>query len=356
MRVLAMTLAWTLRGVPMPGQVAGANAAQTGTEAPVATLRVFVDLVQVPVLVLNDHLEPLRDVDPSRFTVSVDSGPEKHPRHVRVEGDDPVALGIFLDVNARRSVMGKTGVALANLGSVALRAPDHVTVFAMDCHLFRSMSYARAQPALLEEGVDRALAAGEKALKIKQGCREQVYLWDAVYRVLLELAAQQGRRVLIVVSNGEDRGSKHTWNEVRLLAQSAGVAIFGLTAYTGEPLDVFGNQRPGLGGEDPFRVLSETSGGILLPTDRDDLSKQMARIMAMVRQRYVVEFSRPRDNAPGMHDLLVKVAKGHPLVRPSGVSMSIPDPAVEKDSMTIPRDTTDAPEFGKRTILKPKPN
>ena len=336
----------------------GTLCAQSGTvagEAPVPTLRVFVNLVQVPVLVLNSHLETVKGVDPSRFTVSIDSGPAAPPRHVRVEGDDPIALGVLLDVSGRSGVMGKMGDAFKKLSSAGLHPVDHVTVFARECHLFRSLSYTTPQPTLLADGIDRALAAWGRTAKRSPACTGEVHLWDAMYRVLQELSTQPGRRVLIAVSDGEDHGSKHSWNEVRYLAQGAGVAIFGLMDYDGDPFNGFGKQQAG-GGEDPFQIVSERSGGLILNGESADVAKQLSRVLTLVRQRYVVEFILPRQNVGGEHDLLVKVAKGHPLVRPSGVSVLLPDPAVENDPMTIPQDTTNAPELGKRKILTPKPS
>jgi hypothetical protein len=49
----------------------------------------------------------------------------------------------------------------------------------------------------------------------------------------------------------------------------------------------------------------------------------------------------------------VKIAKGEELfVRPSGISIPLPDPELEKDPSTIHADTAVAPEQGNRRIMK----
>ncbi len=45
--------------------------------------------------------------------------------------------------------------------------------------------------------------------------------------VATELSKLPGRRVILVVTDGRDRGVR-TWNEVRSYTQAAGVAVFGM--------------------------------------------------------------------------------------------------------------------------------
>ena len=72
----------------------GAAKAQEEASAPApadaaATLHVYVNRIQVPVLVLSNSHEPVKPIAADRFRVSLDSGPLFHPTHIREEGRIP---------------------------------------------------------------------------------------------------------------------------------------------------------------------------------------------------------------------------------------------------------------------------
>jgi hypothetical protein len=84
------------------------------------------------------------------------------------------------------------------------------------------------------------------------------------------------------------------------------------------------------------------------------MPKRLVDLIAIIRDRYIVEFARARNDSPGEHGILVTVSN-HPsaYIRPAGVTIMMRDPDAENDPNTIPRDTTDAPELGKRKPIKP---
>ena len=82
-------------------------------------------------------------------------------------------------------------------------------------------------------------------------------------------------------------------------------------------------------------------------------TKQLVKFATMVRERYIIEFARARNDTPGEHSILVTI-KQYPsaYVRPAGVTILLPDAELANDPDTIPRDSTDAPELGPRKPLK----
>src|ERR1700761_5389946 len=63
------------------------------------TLHAYTNLVQIPTLVLGKDLTQLPRIDEGRFFVSLDGGRKLRVTHARLEGDDPIALTILLDVS-----------------------------------------------------------------------------------------------------------------------------------------------------------------------------------------------------------------------------------------------------------------
>ncbi len=151
-----LLLCLLLTAIRLPGR---AQEHTAGSEEKVTTLHVYLDLIQVPVLVLDRSLNRMKPVDPAKFRVSLDSGPEFRPRRVRQQGEDPIALGILLDTSEgdAKGMLKNIDFAVASLAPESLEVRDHVSVYGFDCHLTRSLNGISANPAQLKVGVDVAL-------------------------------------------------------------------------------------------------------------------------------------------------------------------------------------------------------
>jgi hypothetical protein len=327
-------------------------------EEPIHTLHVYADLVQVPTLVLGRNREPLKTQIPEKnFSVSIDNGPWFQVTHVRQEGNDPISLAILLDPSgAAADLMPKIGDAIAALAPSSLSARDHVSIYVMDCGSTRSLNNISVDSAALKLGVDLALKPSilRKQDQHAANCEQSVHLWDAIGNVTGELRKLPGRRVILVVTDGRDRGSVRLWKDVRASAQAAGVAVFGLTN-TAVALGWNGAAWRHQSDANTFQAICELNGGTLIATSPDSIRKTLEQSIAMLRQRYIVEFPRPSNSTEGEHDMRIKIAKnGDDFIRPSGISIPIQDPALLADPTTVRSDTSHAPEQGKRRTLNPK--
>ena len=337
----------------------------------VPTLHVYTNLIQIPTLVLGPSRELIkRPIAENRFSVSIDEGPWFPAIHVRPEGDDPIALSILLDVNGDTAVlMPKISEALAELARSSLHPQDRISLYAMDCSLMRSLASAPPDSALVKRGADAVLEPWTLRKKRKQNCEQSIHLWDALAVVEVETSKLSGRRVILAVTDGQDRGSKHTWNELAKFAQDSGTAVFGLRyveyqSWGGGPTT---GRRNGAGPfvainsgpqnvEDAWSFVTESSGGIVTTTsDTKSLGMTLGQVLAMVRGRYIVEFPRPSNSTAGSHEMQVKVAKSNYMTRPSGISVPLPDAALAADPTTIQSGPSAAPEQGKaKSATQPK--
>jgi hypothetical protein len=328
-------------------------------DEPIHTLHVYTNLIQIPTLVLGPNRERIKTpIVESRFSVSIDAGPWFRATHVRQEGDDPISLSILLDVSGdSANLMAKMTEAIAGLEPVYLHPKDHVSIYALDCSLFRSLNDVPAYSARLKIGVEEALESWTTRMRDrrKATCSERAHLWDAIGHLAAELEKLPGRRVLLVVSQGADDGSTHTWNEVRAYAQSAGVAIFGVTYVPDYARDT-GHAFSRWSSEDPFHLLCELSGGMVFLSSTRSLQEQLKTFTTTVRERYIVEFPRPSNATSGEHGMQVKIAKGDlDFVRSAGISVPIPDPGLLADPTTVSVGPQQTPEMGNRhTMSKPQ--
>ena len=323
-------------------------AAQTSENASSSTLHVYTNLVQIPTLVLGNDRKPMARIDEQRFFVSLDGGRRLRATHARLEGDDPISLTILLDLSqSDPGIMLGADQAIASLAPLSLHAKDEVSIYALDCQLIRPTDQGATDAATLKQQVDLVLRQSQSRDRrdTKQRCQNPSNLWDSLVTIVQALSMQRGRRVILAVTDGVDRGSRNSWNALRDFAQTRSVAIFGLV----QPGNLRDTQN-----EAPFNDLCQLSGGILLPTPAKDLGKQLAWAVTLIRSRYIVEFPRPVTTVGGNYSLHITISKNsEAMVRPTGSQVPIDDPAILNDPTTVPSDLSRTPELGRRKILTP---
>jgi hypothetical protein len=332
-----------------------AQGAASPGDAPIHTLHVYTNVIQIPTLVLGPNGERIKKpIAESRFSVSIDDGPWFRATHVRPEGDDPISLSILLDVSGDATeLMPKIGDAIANLAPLYLHPKDRFSVYGLDCALVGPSSDAPADSERLKHEVDDALLAWTERTndRHQEKCKQSIHLWDAVRFVASELYKRPGRRVLLVVSDGHDEGSKDSWNEVREYAQSAAVAVFGLS-YIPDYLTDTRRTTQQWGSEDPFHAVCELSGGEVLFTSPRLLAKTLESFTSTLRERYIVEFPRPSNGTAGKHGMEVRIGRGGGyFVRSTGIAVPVPDAAVLTDPTTVSSGPKEAPVEGTRRIM-----
>jgi hypothetical protein len=323
-------------------------AAQTSENASSLTLHVYTNLVQIPTLVLGDDRKPIARIDERRFFVSLDGGRKLRATHARLEGDDPISLTILMDLSqSNPGIMLSADQAIASLAPLSLHAKDEVSIYALDCQLIHPTDQGATDAATLKRQVDLVLRQSQSRDQrdTKPRCQKPLYLWDSLASIVQTLSNRPGRRVILAVTDGVDRGSRNSWNALRFFAQTRSVAIFGLV----QPADLR-NRRD----EVPFNDVCQMSGGILLPTAAKDLEKRLAWAVTLIRARYIVEFPPPVSTVAGHYSLDITISeRPKAFIRPTGMELPTDDPAILNDPTTVPSDSSRTPELGNRKILSP---
>jgi len=323
-------------------------AAQTSGNANSLTLHVYTNLVQIPTLVLGKDLKPIPRIDERSVFVSLDGGRKLRATHARLEGDDPISLAILMDLSqSDPGIISGAGQAIASLAPLSLYANDEVSIYALDCHLIRPKDQWIKDAGTLRQQVDAVLQQSQSRDQrdTKRRCQNPMNLWDSLATIIQTLSKRPGRRVILAMTDGVDRGSRNSWNAVRFFAQVKSVAIFGLV----QPADLR-NRRD----EVPFNDVCQMSGGILLPTAAKDLEKRLAWAVTLIRARYIVEFPPPVSTVAGHYSLDITVSeRPKAFIRPTGMELPTDDPAILNDPTTVPSDSSRKPELGNRKILSP---
>jgi hypothetical protein len=371
--IFALTLAPTM--AQTPAAATPAPSPSTTTPPPIQTLHVYANLEQIPVLVLTaDHLR-VKSVDTSQFRVSLDSGRPFIPAHIRREGDDPISLAILIDTSRpKNGLLPQLAQSLAELPPHYLQPQDRIAVYQFDCNLIRTMYFKPADSATLKNALDTALAdwqshreppattKNEPPPPPPPPCKQSMPLWDSMTKAIVDLGQQPGRRVLLVVTDGQDDGSKSTWAQVMNSAQIESVAVFALTnimqiQVKSEAMinrEVIRHSPLMPQAEDKLDQICELSGGLEIEGESRFESYQLKEFTQMLRERYILEYSRGKDRKAGRHSLQVALINGDSLyVRPSGTSAPIASQDEINGLNTTPANPSSKPVEGKRRVLPP---
>ncbi len=307
------------------------------------TLHVYSRLVQIPTLVLSPSLQPLPPIDPHSFNVSIDTGPLFRPNRGRLEGDDPITLAILLDVSGdQSSLLPVFSQSLSAWATQSLRPHDRVSIYAIDCDLIRTTNNEPPNPSVLQRGLDAAITSPITLGNKKHGtCGNSILLWNSMVVVMKQLAQLPGRRVLLVVSNGFDGHSTVKQDSLKAHATVDAVTIFAIAART-SLIYPWGRT---------MNSICEESGGILLITSPQDLLQRLDHFIDLLRKRYVLSFYMPAEPTPGTHIMHVTIDHTDAFIRPSGISVPLPDPT----PTDIPSDAPYTPAPGTAPPMQPHP-
>lgn len=228
---------------------------------------VSVRVVQVNTSVIDRRGVFVRGLTREQFKVLEDGQPQVITHFAAEEA--PLELVVAMDVS------GSMGFAIDDLKQAVrqflskLRPADQVTLVAFNEEMF-VLTQRESNSATLDQAVDRLTAWGGTAL------------YDVVIRSLKLLSRQQGRRGLIVFSDGEDQASQATLAEVDRAVKGSDATLF--TVGLGRSQD-----QKAL--RDTLEQLSEGSGGRALFADRpSELGPTFAELLEELTNQYLIGY------------------------------------------------------------------
>jgi VWFA-related protein len=238
---------------------------------------VRVELVELPVVVLNANGMPVTGLELEDFTVYEDE------EEVEVEGfgttaDLPLSLAIAVDTSGsmiedfpkvRRAVRGFTDELLEE-GDQAV--------------LIRFSWDARVQVNWTDN--IRALVGDLDTVTPEGGTS----LHDAVVRSLEQFRGRRGRQAVVLLTDGEDTTSRTDWKVAERFAHTMRIPVFSIGLGVGK-LDF--SSRKILKG-----LATETGGEAFFPKEVEELPAVYARIAELLRSQYLLWYPSPSEKAP----------------------------------------------------------
>jgi len=288
---------------PSPDEAPVSHApAPVADDVPVATFNMNVNLVNVYFTVrakdgiLTPHLTK------EDCTVLEDKEPQKLKGFV-AENDQPLTLGILLDTSySQRRVLALEQDTGSQFLQQVIRRQDQAFVLSVDVNVDilqdLTSSVRLLTHALNKAEINAGVSFGPGPVPTAGGPRGTI-LYDAVYLASREkLSRETGRKVLILLTDGQDEGSHTKLNEAIAAAQKANAVVYVILI---ADVQSYLEQGEGYYGYSPMKKMAEETGGrvINVGNNAKKLEAAFAQIEDELRTQYVASYTPSNSKQDG---------------------------------------------------------
>jgi VWFA-related protein len=307
----------------VPSRV-GAQPPSSSNEETDAAIKVDVDVVSLYCTVHNKQNGLVGSLTKNDFDLAEDMKPQTIKYFSR-ETDIPLTMGLLVDVSgSQQNLIEIERQAASQFFSSVLKQKDvaFLLSFGADSELLQDIT---GTPRLLQQGLGR--------LKLNTGYsgptsgpvptmnhQRGTVLYDAVYLAAHDmLATESGRKAIILITDGEDEGSKLSMKEAIEAAQKADSIIYGIL-YVDRRF--YGGFSMGYSGESVLKQMADETGGRLFTVGgKNSLESIFQQIQEEMRSQYLIGYTPTNSNKDGSYrkidlhthdkDLKVQVRKGY---------------------------------------------
>jgi Ca-activated chloride channel homolog len=269
-------------------------------------LVVNVDLVNVIFTLTDRKGRFVTNMDQSQLKIYEDNRPQAITNFAQ-ETDLPLSVGILIDTSSsiRDKFHFEQEAAIDFLARTLRRGKDKAFFLSFDSAI-----------ELVQDFTDDPQILAKAIQDVRPGGGTKLY--DAIYLVCQEKLKQQtGRKIIILISDGDDNLSIQTLASVLETAQKSDVVIYAISTNS----EGFSAQASPRNDRVLKRLAEDTGGRCFFPFKAEDLSVSFQNIGTELRSQYSLAYrsSNPsRDGSfrsiriePEQHQLKVKTRRGY---------------------------------------------
>jgi Ca-activated chloride channel homolog len=249
------------------------------------TIRTRSDEVNVIFTVTDKHGRFIKDLKQNQFKVLDDNRPPKEIKKFEAETNLPLRVGLLIDASnsIRDRFLFEQQAAVEFLHQTIRPKTDKAFVLAFD-EVWETTQDFTNDLDKLTKGVNAIRPGGGTAM------------WDAVYyacrdKLMKESSGETVRRVIILVSDGDDNQSRALRSEAIAMAQRAGVIVYTISTNLSNIHD---------SGDHNLQALADATGGqAFTPFKLSELSENFNDIQQELRSQYSLSYKPDQFEANG---------------------------------------------------------
>ncbi|MGA2745199.1 MAG: VWA domain-containing protein [Candidatus Sulfotelmatobacter sp.] len=312
---------------PPADQQSGNQQTDDQNQQPTETLKVNVNVVQVFFNVKDKHGALMPNLTKADFEISEDSKPQT-VKYFTAETNLPLTLGILIDSSGSqlRVLDMEKEVGGAFLKQILTDKDEAFVIdFNVDASLLQDFTrdVHRLQKALnsvkINAGFTTGPIPGAGGGPVPTAAQAGTVLYDAVYLSAHDMLAKEvGRKAMILLTDGEDEGSKLKIRDAIEAAQKADAIVYVLLC---ADRGFYGGFGGGYSGESEMRKLTEATGGrvINVGNKMDKLQEAFNQIAAELRSQYNIGFTSTNTKLDGSYRKLeIKNKQGYKIQARAG--------------------------------------
>jgi VWFA-related protein len=275
------------------------------------TLKVSTEVVNVLAIVKDKKGRLIPDVNKEDFQVLEDNVPQE-VRYFSKQTDTPLTLGILVDTSPSQGrVLSIEQDAAKSFIAQVIKPKDLAFVLHFDVEVELLQDFT-SDRKMLSKAIDETVINGGGGgvlpgtfpTSASQGA---THLFDAVYLAANDLLKNEvGRKVIILLTDGEDQGSREKLQSALEAAQRSDLIIYSI-----EVSDRMYYPARGMfySGDSVLKKLSDDTGGRVIEVKANrDVSRAFDEIANELRTQYLLGYvpSNARHNG-GFRKIQVKV-------------------------------------------------
>jgi|HubBroStandDraft_1064217.scaffolds.fasta_scaffold01648_5 Ca-activated chloride channel family protein len=247
--------------------------AHTQSTDPESTLKVDVKLVNVYVTVTDPHGAPVAGLKKENFVVQED-GREQTISVFDKESAVPLSIALAIDTSlSTRHDLPLEQASAKRFARAILRPVDALSVFAFSEAVSQATAYT-ADLKRIDEGIEHIRLGAATAL------------FDAVYVASRSLDRRQGRKVMVLITDGGDTISRVDYKAAARAAEEAEALVYSIIVV---PIENSAGRE--IGGEHALIQLSEDTGGkYYYATSMSQLDDAFRQISDELRTQYLLAY------------------------------------------------------------------
>jgi Ca-activated chloride channel homolog len=246
---------------------------QNPPSQPETTLKLDVKLVNVFVTVTDARGAPIGGLIRENFTLKEDDREQKIAIFDK-ESSLPLSIALAVDTSlSTRRDLPLEQASAKRFARAIIRPVDALSVYGFSEVVQQAVNFT---PDLkrIDEGIDHIHVGAATAL------------YDAVYLVSRSLDRRQGRKVIVLITDGGDTVSKVTYKEAVRTAEEAEAIVYSIIVV---PIENSAGRETG--GEHALIQLSEDTGGkYYYATSIQQLDEAFHKISDELRTQYLLAY------------------------------------------------------------------
>ena len=293
---------------PKPQKPASPAAIDQGQEKEIVNVR----RVRLPITVTDKKGQLVTGLTQNDFLILEDKVPQQIDSFTSEENNNlPLYVGVLMDTSP--STAGKLKFeqesAMNFIQTVVRPRKDRVLFATFD-----------DQVTLRQDFTDR-LELLDRAVFAVKATGKQTALYDAIWQFCDEkMRSAQGRRSLVVITDGDDTYSRADINDAIDIAQRTETTIFAISTKAGLSGAVPGVEAGTVkdqGDKGLERLCAETGGAAFFTGDMLALERSFTKIARELRSQYLITYKSTNNVYDGSYRRVeVRLASGHDNMKP----------------------------------------